>query len=102
MTEKCFVLFFDASMISLSDRKKYRDFVKCLKSFGYAAVQKSVYVRYTCKNVSFIEEKKRLGANIPGSIQVRVLCLPISYVDGMYNVNCDKINFTLRNSIIWM
>lgn len=100
MTEKCFVLFFDASMLTAVERKNYRDFVKTIKKLGYTIIQKSVYIRYTCKRQSFIDEKKRIGKNTPSSVQVRVMCLPVSYIDNMFNVNCDKINFTLRTSII--
>lgn len=100
MTEKCFILFFDASMMTSKERKNYRDFVKYLKSVGYSAIQKSVYLRYTCKNCSFRDEQKKMVSNTPDSIQVRLLHLPVSYFDEMCNINCDKVNFILRNTIL--
>lgn len=100
MTERFFVLFFDASMTTSVERKNYRDFVKYLKSSGYSAIQKSVYLRYTCKNFSFNDEQKRVVANTPSSIQVRLMCLPIGYFDDMCNVNCNKVDFVLRNTVI--
>ena len=100
MTEKCFVLFFDASMTTSKERKNYRDFVKYLKSVGYVAIQKSVYLRYTFKNFSFRDEQKRMISNTPCSIQVRLMHLPVSYFDDMCNINCDKVNLILRTTIL--
>lgn len=97
-----FYSVFDASMLTSTEKRNYRNFVKYIKGLGYVAVQESVYVRYTCKRLGFSDERRRIGQNTPYSIQVRLMCLPISYFDNMYNVNCGKIDFMLRTSIICM
>ncbi len=99
MSEKWFILFFDASMRTKSDRKAYVKFVKYLKSVGYTAMQKSVYVHYTDKSGGFDAEQKRMQKNTPDSVKVRLMLLPIKYFDSMLSINCERGDFPLRKNI---
>lgn len=91
MDEKIYLLMFDASMKTVSEKKKYNKFLKQLKSKGYIMLQKSVYYSFSRSSSLFVAEIKNIRKIIYSEIKVRMLCLPIKYIENMENFNCEKI-----------
>ena len=51
---------FDASMKTVSEKKKYNKFLKQLKSKGYIMLQKSVYYSFSRSSSLFVAEIKNI------------------------------------------
>ena len=60
MKEKIFVLFFDAKMETVVQRKEYQSFLKEIKKIGYIILQKSVYIKHVCDDQRLKEETKKM------------------------------------------
>ena len=54
---------FDASMKTVSEKKKYNKFLKQLKSKGYIMLQKSVYYSFGRSSSLFVAEIKNIKKN---------------------------------------
>lgn len=66
------IVFFDLPTISSKDQKKYRDFLKQLKKYGFYMLQESVYVKMCIDNqvVNSIIKKIETIAPSNGSVMV--------------------------------
>ena len=69
------ILFFDLPMVNGADRKRYRDFMKCIKHMGYMMLQESVYIKVV-RNIERIDNDERYLRNEIGE-NGNVYLLPI-------------------------
>ena len=100
MSEKIFVVFFDAKMKTYTDRKQYSSFVKQLKGDGFCMLQKSIYFKLCVDSSSLKSQSERLKRFTPDTIQTIILSIsPQSFNDGVY-FNCKKPDFLKNKSII--
>ena len=100
MKEKIFVLFFDAKMETVVQRKEYQSFLKEIKKIGYIILQKSVYIKHVCDDQRLKEETKKINNITPKTIEVRLLSLTRTMFEKISNINCEKVKLLENNSII--
>ena len=100
MTEKVFLVMFDAKMKSSADRSNYRTFITALKREGFIQLQKSVYVRMFGGSRTLLAESARIARFTPSTVAVRVLELPSSVFDAMRDINCEPCRFMPLGRVI--
>lgn len=100
MTEKVFLLMFDARMLTAADRRNYRAFLSSLKREGFTMLQKSVYIRMYGGSRGLAAENARVARFTPRSVAVRLLELSVGNFDAMTNLNCDACPFVPLDEVI--
>ena len=100
MNDRVFVLFFDAKMLTIVNRREYQRFLKELKGNGYGILQKSVYIKNALNDARVVNEERRIREFTPSSIEIRLLLLSRNVFDSMININCDQIRLAPNYSII--
>ena len=100
MSEKVFLVTFDAKVKTYVQRREYAAFVKQLKSFGYLMVQQSVYAKYSDRCGAEESEKRKILAITPATVEVRVFVLSYAQFAQSWTLNCNAINFAAKERII--
>lgn len=100
MTEKVFLVMFDAKMRSSADRSNYRAFLAALKREGFSQLQKSVYIRMFVGGRSLSSESTRISRFTPCTVSVRILELSVGTFDAMCNINCEPLKFVPLGKVI--
>ena len=81
------ILFFDLPMVTKSDQRIYRKFIKYLTSEGYIRIQYSVYCKLCINNDSIKTYKKRLETNAPSKGDLMYLVITENQYLGIKNIN---------------
>lgn len=90
------ILFFDLPMVTKTDQRRYRKFIKFLTGDGYIMLQYSVYCKLCINNDSVKTYKKRLEDNSPSEGDIRYLVITENQYQGIKNINND---FSLEERI---
>lgn len=59
------ILMFDLPVVTATQRKNYRKFVKFLKKTGFIMFQESIYIKLSINEASVTSLKKTIEANLP-------------------------------------
>ena len=98
------ILFFDLPMVTKTDQRRYRKFIKFLTGDGYIMLQYSVYCKLCINNDSVKTYKKRLEDNSPSEGNIRYLIITENQYQGIKNICLQDKNgcftFAVRKAIL--
>lgn len=99
MSEKVFILFFDAKMITYTQRKQCASFVKEIKRNGFSLLQKSVYIKNCVDNTTQKVQIERIKTITPPNVKVVLLSISVLALQKGGYLNCS-IPFFYKNRTI--
>lgn len=100
MTEKVFIVLFDAKMKTYTDRRQYIDFLKLLKRNGFRLLQKSVYLKFCVDSSSLKTQSNKIKQFTPNNIRVIILEIPLRvFANGSY-FNCKSPELLKNKTIV--
>lgn len=77
------ILFYDMPMLTADERKRYRDYRKCLIENGFYQLQESVYIKALKTKESYKNLQQKLIEKLPKGAKIRLILMTEKAFDGM-------------------